>query len=235
MLIPVNTGRREYTGFPMATLVIVIINVLVYALETLVFFTRGPEAWYDMLTVWGFVPAAVVAGEGLRGLSAFTSMFLHGDPAHILFNMLYLAMFGPQIEDLTGSWRFFLFFTLAGLGGSLLTLLLDSQSALPHVGASGAIAGVLGSFLFLHPGQRVRTLILPLPFLPQLPAWVLLVWWVLEQAVVGQFILRSGVNETGIGVWAHIGGFVVGLAVVYLFLRKDVIYNRESIFKFRRG
>jgi membrane associated rhomboid family serine protease len=235
MLIPLNAGRREYTGFPLATTAIVVVNLLVYGVEAYLFLVRGPDVWYDTLTIWGFVPATVVAQEGLRGLTAFTSMYLHGDPSHILFNMLYLWVFGPQIEDLTGSWQFLVFYTLGGLGGCALTLLLDGGSTLPHVGASGAIAGVMGSYLFLYPGQRVRTLVfLIIPLFPQLPAWALLAWWVLEQAVVGQFIVNTGINETGIGVWAHIGGFALGVLAVYLFLRKEVIYNRESVFRLRR-
>jgi membrane associated rhomboid family serine protease len=236
MFIPLSAGRREYTGFPAATAIIVAVNLLVYAVEAYLYLGRGPEVWYEALKVWGFVPASVVAQEGLRGLTAFTSMYLHGDPAHIIFNMLYLWVFGPQVEDLTGSLQFFLFYTLCGLGGCALTLLFDAGSTLPHVGASGAIAGVMGSFLFLHPGQRVRTLVfLIIPLFPQLPAWVLLAWWVVEQAAVGQFVATVGVNETGIGVWAHIGGFALGLLAIFLFLRKDVIYNRESVFKLRRG
>jgi rhomboid family protein len=235
MFIPVHAGRREYSGFPTATTTIVAINVLVYAVESYVFLVRGPEAWYDLLKVWGFVPSMVVAQEGLRGLTAFTSMYLHGDPSHIFFNMLFLWVFGPQIEDLTGAWQFFLFYTICGLAGGVLTLVFDAHSMLPHIGASGAIAGVMGSYLFLYPGQRVRTMIFPIPLFPQLPAWVLLVWWLLEQTLVGQVVLRLGANDTGVGIWAHIGGFALGIFAVYLFLRKDVIYNRESMFKLKRG
>lgn len=235
MFVPLNAGRREYTGFPIATTAIVAINVLVYAVEAYLYLALGPDAWYNALKVWGFVPATVVAQEGLRGLTAFTSMYLHGDPSHILFNMLYLWVFGPQVEDLTGSWPFLLFYTLCGLAGCALTLVFDANSVLPHIGASGAIAGVLGAYLFLFPGQKVRTLVFVIiPLFPQLPAWALLAWWVVEQALVGQFVVNAGANATGIGVFAHIGGFAMGVLAIYLFLRKDVIYNRESIFKLRR-
>ena len=234
MFLPIHAGRREYTGFPTATTTIVAVNILVYAVEIYLYLVRGPDAWYATLKGWGFVPAMAIAHDGLPGLTAFTSMYLHGDPSHILFNMLYLWIFGPQVEDLTGAWPFFLFYTVCGLAGSALTVLLDGGSMLPHIGASSAIAGVLGSYLFLYPGQRVRTMIFPIPLFPQLPAWVLLAWWVIEQAVVGQLVLRLGLNDTGIGIWAHIGGFAMGILAVYLFLRKDVIYNRESVFRLRR-
>jgi membrane associated rhomboid family serine protease len=235
MFIPIYAGRREYTGRPFGTIFIVAVNLLVYAWEAYLYLAVSPEAWFDALKVWGFVPAALLDYEGLRGLTAFTSMYLHGDPSHIFFNMLYLWVFGPQVEDLAGSWQYFLFYTLCGLCGSALTLILDPFSDLPHVGASGAIAGVMGAYLFLYPGQRVRTLVfLIIPLFPQLPAWALLAYWVVEQAAVGQLILYLGENMTGIGIWAHIGGFAAGVMFIYLFLRKEVLFNRESKFRLRR-
>lgn len=236
MFIPLNAGRREYTGFPVATALIVVVNVLVYAWEVYLFFGLGSEAWIAAMRKWGFTPSSVITQEGWRGLTAFTSMYLHGDPGHIFFNMVFLWVFGPQIEDLTGSWQFFLFYTLGGLMGNALTLLFAPQEALPGIGASGAIAGVLGAYLFLYPGQRVRTFVLfIIPLFPRLPAWALLGFWVLEQAIVAQIILLAGQNFTGIGVWTHLGGFVGGVPLVYLFLRKEVVFNRETAFRLRKA
>ncbi|MCI0556934.1 MAG: rhomboid family intramembrane serine protease, partial [Nitrososphaera sp.] len=124
----------------------------------------------------------------------------------------------------------------AGLMGSALTLLLDAQSLIPGIGASGAIAGVMGAFLLLYPSRRVRTLVfLLLVFVINIPAWILLGWWILQQAVLGQFVLNYGENLTGIGVWAHIGGFIGGIVLVWLFLRQEVMFNRESVMMTGRG
>jgi membrane associated rhomboid family serine protease len=234
MLIPLNAGRRAYTGFPIATVLIIVLNVIVYLVEVLVGFEN--DAWYQMTWAGGFTPFALAAREGLGGLTAFTSMYLHGGFFHLFSNMLYLLVFGPQIEDLTGSGPFLLFYHLSGLVGNFLTLVLDRYSMIPGIGASGAIAGVMGAYLFLYPGQRVRTLILIviIPLVFPLPAWALLGFWIVQQIIVGQVILDAGYNYTGIGVWAHIGGFVGGLLVIYLFLRKEVLFNRESVFSFRK-
>src|SRR6185436_11252864 len=120
--------------------------------------------------------------------------YLHAGFFHLFFNMLYLLVFGPQIEDLTGSGPFLLFYHLSGLAGNLLTLLLDRHSLIPGIGASGAIAGVMGAYLFLYPGQRVRTFILLLiiPLVLPLPAWAVLGFWIVQQIVVGQMILDAG-------------------------------------------
>jgi membrane associated rhomboid family serine protease len=143
--------------------------------------------------------------------------------------MLFLWVFGPLVEELTGSARFLVFYHLSGLVGAALTLLLDRASPIPHIGASGAVAGVMGAFLLLYPGQRVRTLVfVGIPFWPRLPAWLLLGIWVISQATLGQAVLSAGINYSGIGVWAHLGGFAGGLALVMLFIRPDVLFNRRA-------
>src|SRR5438067_13719233 len=134
MLIPLSAGRRAYTGFPSGTVLIIGINVLVYLVEVLIGFES--DAWSKMILASGFTPAPLMAHAGLGGLTAFTSMYLHGGFFHLFSNMLYLGVFGPQVEDLTGSWRFLLFYTLSGLAGNILTLLLDPHSAIPGIGAS---------------------------------------------------------------------------------------------------
>ncbi len=236
MFIPLTTGRKVYTAFPIATAVIVLINLIFFGWENWLFFGQGGEAWYAAVRTLGFTPGDLVRQVGWGGVTAFSSMYLHGGPSHFFFNMLYLWVFGPAVEDLTGSARFFLFYTLAGLMGSALTLLLDAESLIPGIGASGAIAGVMGAFLLLYPSRRVRTLVfLLLVFVINIPAWILLGWWILQQAVLGQFILNYGENLTGIGVWAHIGGFIGGIVLVWLFLRQEVMFNRESVMMTGRG
>jgi membrane associated rhomboid family serine protease len=235
MFLPLSAGKRAYTGFPIGTFVIVLVNVLAFVWEEYLLYGYGDLVWFDAIQEWGLTPANLVDQVGHGALTAFTSMFLHADLGHIFFNMLYLWVFGPMIEDLTGSARFVLFYALCGVAGAALTVLLDPFSGRPGIGASGAVAGVMGSFLLLYPGRRVRTLVFVIvPLLPRLPAWLILIYWIIQQIVYAEIILLVGENFTGVGVWAHIGGFFAGLITVYFFLRKEVMFNRESALQFSR-
>lgn len=228
MLIPLSAGRRAYPGLPWGTLLLIALNVLVFAGEAWLRFGVGGPALEALVSTWGFTPGLASTGSGAGALTALTSMFLHGGPSHIFFNLIFLWAFAPRVEEVTGTARFLLFYTVAGLLGALLTLILDPASLSPHIGASGAVAGVMGAFLLLYPGQRVRTLVfVGLPFWPRLPAWLLLGAWVLQEAVLGQAVLDAGVNFTGVGVWAHLGGFAGGLALITFCVRPDVLFNRR--------
>ena len=235
MFIPLSAGQRAYTRFPLATAVIVMVNGLVYLWQTYLYFWVDPVTSYIAIWEWGFNPYLIIAQLGHRGLTIFTSMYLHGSFEHIFFNMLFLCVFGPLVEDLTGVTGFLIFYHLSGVTGTALTLLLDPGQAVPSIGASGAIAGVMGAFLLLYPGRRIRTLVfIILPLFPRLPAWALLIYWILQEIVLGELILARGYNFTGVGVWAHIGGFFGGLVLIYFFLRKEVMFNRESALQFVR-
>jgi membrane associated rhomboid family serine protease len=230
MFFPLSAGKRAYGTYPWATLAIITLNTFVFAWEAWLWATQGRLGLaLGAFWSWGFVPGAVLAQEGPRALTAFTAMYLHGDPGHIFFNMLYFWVFGPLVEDLMGSARFAVFYHLAGLCGAALTLMLDPV-LIPNIGASGAVAGVMGAFLLLYPGQRVRTLLLiPIPLWPRLPAWLVLGGWIVNQAAMGQAVLELGYNDTGIGVWAHLGGFVGGLLLASLMLKPEVVFNRQGV------
>jgi membrane associated rhomboid family serine protease len=235
MFIPLSAGRRTYTAFPIGTTIIVVVNVLVYLWQMYLLLVLGRTGWREAIWEWGFNPYLVISQTGHRGLTIFTSMFMHSGLEHIFFNLLYLWVFGPMVEDLTGSVRFLLFYILSGVAGAALNLLLDPNQFVPGIGASGAIAGVMGAFLLLHPVRRIRTLIFILiPVFPRLPAWALLIYWILQEVVLGEIILAAGYNFTGVGVWAHIGGFFGGLLFIYFFLRQEVLFNRESVLQFVR-
>jgi membrane associated rhomboid family serine protease len=152
-------------------------------------------------------------------LTAFTSMFMHGGILHILFNMLFLWIFGNNIEDAMGRARFLLFYLLAGLVAVYSQALLDPGSTVPTIGASGAVAGVLGAYLVLLPRARILTLIFLLFFvtLVEIPAWVMLgIWFVLQfLPAVGQ--VASPEFGGGVAYFAHVGGFLFGMAAVKLF------------------
>jgi membrane associated rhomboid family serine protease len=150
-----------------------------------------------------------------------TSMFLHGSWMHLLGNMWFLWIFGNNVEDSMTRPRFVLFYLLCGLSASLMQVIANPSSAIPTVGASGAISGVMGAYLVLYPTVRVFTL-LPLGFFittVALPAWVMLIYWAVIQFAGG--LTTIGSEEGGIAFWAHVGGFVAGIILVKLFQRPD--------------
>ena len=154
-----------------------------------------------------------------RFLALVTSMFLHGGWFHLLGNMLFLWVFGNNIEDRLGRIRFLPFYLLCGIVAGLGQALADTSSDVPLVGASGAIAGVLGGYILLYPRARVLTLIL-LVFIPiflRLPAMVVLGIWFLEQIAFGYFDVNSGGETGGVAYFAHIGGFLFGLLAIRAF------------------
>ena len=155
-----------------------------------------------------------------------TSMFLHGGWMHIIGNMLYLWIFGDNVEDAMGHARYLVFYLTCGVAAALTQALLDPQSTLPMVGASGAISGVLGAYLLLYPRARVLTLV-PLGFFTQvvwLPAaFILLLWFGLQ--LVSNLLTRSGTG--GVAFGAHIGGFVAGMLLIGLFKRRGIpLFNQ---------
>jgi membrane associated rhomboid family serine protease len=153
----------------------------------------------------------------------FTSMFLHGSWLHLLGNMWFLWIFGNNIEDSMGHLRFIVFYLVCGLAAALLQVVTDPASGIPMVGASGAISGVMGGYLVLYPKVRVYALV-PIGFFitsMALPAWVMLGYWFLIQFVSGLVTIDGGMG--GVAFWAHVGGFVAGVALIKLFARPEYI------------
>lgn len=215
--IPLNDNIRRQT-FWVATLALIVANVLAFLfelslgrnLDRLVFLFGIIPARYT--TPHGLVPASF---EGFF-LPVFASMFLHGGWLHLLGNMLFLFVFGRSIEDRFGHLKFLLIYFLAGLGGALVHIVLNAGSRVPTIGASGAIAGVLGAYFVSFPGARITTL-LPLFFFfwtVELPALLLLGYWFLIQFFTGfQTLAIQAATGGGVAWWAHVGGFVVGLTL----------------------
>jgi membrane associated rhomboid family serine protease len=243
--------------FPIVTVVLVAINVVVYLLEIRHggSFFGGPS---DSVTVhYGAIPyelthpgkhcdlAAVsgaegavrtVACQGMAGVSGtppsqpatwetvFASMFMHGSFLHIFGNMLFLVIFGPNVEDATGRLRYLAFYLLGGLVALAAQVLVSPDSTAPTLGASGAIAAVLGGYLVLYPRARVLTLVFIVFFatIVEVPAVLLLGFWFLEQLYFGTSGLASPIGSGGgVAYFAHIGGFVFGLALIRLFASRD--------------
>ena len=162
--------------------------------------------------------------EGPSWLTIFTSMFMHGGWLHIIFNMLFLWIFGNNVEDSMGKLRFTFFYVIGGVVAALAQVAVNADSTAPTVGASGAIAAVLGGYLLLYPRARVLTIVFIFFFFTfiELPAMLLLgIWFVLQfLPAVGQLASPDVANQGGIAYFAHVGGFLCGLALIHLFAKR---------------
>lgn len=212
-MIPIRDGipTRET---PVVNYLLIGVNVLVY----LWMFSLPEAALEAVVFKYAMIPAHFADGVTLADLmTIFTSMFMHAGLAHIGGNMIYLWIFGDNVEDRIGHARYLAFYVLGGVVASLTHLVTSSGSELPTVGASGAIAAVLGAYLVLFPASRIATFI-PLGFFSRLtvvPAAVVLGLWFVLQLFDGVLAL-GGADVGGVAVWAHIGGFVAGMIMVKL-------------------
>jgi membrane associated rhomboid family serine protease len=199
---------------PGVTITLITINVLVY-LFGLTLSDRGRDAF---IIGFGLVPAYFSL------VSVFTAMFVHGGLAHVAGNMLFLWIFGDNVEDRLGHGRFIVFYLLCGVAAALAQTFLQPNSLVPMVGASGAIAGVMGAYLVLYPHSRVLMLF-PFPvFLFELPAIVFLVIWFLVQFLNGISqlpVFEQDAISGGVAFWAHVMGFVAGLILVVFMKRPE--------------
>ncbi|MGE3344615.1 MAG: rhomboid family intramembrane serine protease [Vicinamibacterales bacterium] len=174
---------------------------------------------------------ACLTDPGPQVAHVFTSMFLHGGWMHLIGNMLFLWVFGNNIEDSMSRPRFIVFYLLCGVAAALAQVYSEPDAIVPMVGASGAISGVMGGYLILYPRVRVYTMI-PLGFIfttVALPAWVMLIYWMALQFFNGYFV--SAVTAAGadnVAYWAHIGGFVAGVVLIKLFARSDAVARHRS-------
>jgi membrane associated rhomboid family serine protease len=166
---------------------------------------------------------------GRQTANVVTSMFLHGSWMHVLGNMWFLWIFGNNVEDAMGRFRFVVFYLLTGAAAALTQVFLTPASPVPMVGASGAISGVMGAYIVLYPHVRVFMLI-PLGFIftsMAWPAWMMLGYWLLIQFVSGLSVTVTG-REGGVAFWAHFGGFVAGVVLIKLFARADYLAEHQA-------
>ena len=220
-MIPLRDENPSSTT-PFVTVGIIVMNVAWFVYELML-----SPGLRDFMMQRGLVPARLsIALHGDASLvsvapTIVTSMFLHGGWMHLIGNMWYLWIFGDNIEDRMGKRRFLAFYLLAGLVAAGVQFALHPESSSPTVGASGAIAGVLGAYALLFPGARVFTLLPIFPFfqIVPLPAVLVLGLWFVLQCFVGVLALGAGVGG-GVAWWAHIGGFAFGLLAVKLFERR---------------
>jgi len=221
-MIPLRDSTRS-RSFPYVTIAIIIINLFVYFLQ----FTSNQSGLENIILNYALIPARFTEQlltyplTGFLHLPLVTSVFLHGGWFHVLFNMLYLWIFGDNIEDRLGHTRFLLFYILAGIAGNLTHIILHSGSPIPLVGASGAIAGVLGAYFITFPRAKITSLffIVFIIFIREIPAIYFLLFWFILQLVNG--LTSLGIMGNTVAWWAHIGGFLVGILLMMLLKKKD--------------
>ena len=195
---------------PFVTYFIIGLNVLVFIYQY--FIIQGAQLSEDFIYTYALIPANPTI------LTIFSSMFMHGGFTHIIFNMWFLWIFGDNIESVLGHKKYLLFYFLCGIGAGLSQIQIDPESTIPMVGASGAIAGVLGAYLFRFPRATVHVLVILIIFITfiRVPAMIVIGFWFLSNLTAG--IGTLGIEQTGGTAWfAHIGGFISGVLFNYLF------------------
>jgi membrane associated rhomboid family serine protease len=213
-MIPLKDDNPRL-GFPLVNTLLIVVNIAIFLHQ--IFLPEGESERF--IFAYGAIPEQI--SRGLSYSSLITSMFLHGGLLHILGNMLYLFIFGDNVEGLMGSGRYLIFYVLCGLGAALSHILIEPASAVPMIGASGAISGVLGAYMISYPKARVLVL-LPIIFYVstfRVPAVLVLGLWFVNQLISAFAGLGGTPGGSGIAWFAHIGGFVVGLLLVKFFAK----------------
>lgn len=212
-------------SFPIVSILIIVSNSFMWMYEI----SLGPRL-EDFLWQYGLVPLHVVAYDSFRGgffgnafIPMFTSIFMHGGWMHIIGNMWFLWIFGDNIEGRLGHFKFFLFYLLCGIGASVIHVVSDPASRIPTIGASGAISGVLGAYLISFPHARVLTLFIFFIIIRiiEIPAFAFLIFWFVFQFISSASQVSVQQDAGGVAYWAHMGGFVVGIALLLLFPKKN--------------
>jgi membrane associated rhomboid family serine protease len=212
-----DTARTR--RMPLITWLLIGLNAAVFVYEI----GMAPAGLERFVRTWGLVPAQLFGQPQSEWVTILTSMFLHGGWIHILSNMWILFIFGDNVEERMGGIRYLTFYLLSGVAAGVLQSVLMRGSAEPMIGASGAIAGVLGAYLILFPHARVASLV-PILFIftvIQVPATLFLLFWFVSQLFSGWMTL-GGASGSGVAWWAHVGGFVFGILAVYVFARRRV-------------
>jgi membrane associated rhomboid family serine protease len=218
MFIPLKDTRRSRTC-PVVNIALILANIAVFFYQL----TLTPHAFQVFMMANATIPARIPAflagrvGFETAFLPLLTSMFLHSGLAHIAGNMLFLWIFGDNIEDYFGHLPYLFFYLVCGIGAGVLHILFNLHSTLPALGASGAISGVMGAYLLLYPRERILTLVFI--FLVPIPAVIILGYWFLLQFLEGINALGTGASG-GVAWWAHVGGFLLGMLLTGMVRRR---------------
>ena len=206
-MVPLGDASRRPRHFPVITAFIILLNGFVFVLEL----TGGTP----FVIKWSAIPADIVAGH--RWITILTAMFMHGGWLHIIGNMVFLWSFGPEIEDAMNAWRYLVFYLVGGMVAMLAQVAAVPRSTVPNLGASGAIAAVMGAFLVTYPRDKIRTLLFLLLFVRVtfIPAALLIGFWFLIQLFNAGEVAQ--VQTGGVAYLAHVGGFVFGAVTARLF------------------
>jgi membrane associated rhomboid family serine protease len=216
-MLPIGDDNSDRERWPIVTAALVIANVVVFLYE-LSLNGQDPYRLVEFIQKWGVIPREYALGRDLPptiGLpywsTLITSMFIHGGWGHLLGNMLYLWIFGDNVEDRFGRAAFILFYLAAGVAGAVAQIVASGASPLPTVGASGAIAGVLGAYIFMFPTKRVR--VFAYFFIFDVPAYFVIGLWALMQFIAGFGSLGAHVaaDDNNVAYLAHVGGFAAGV------------------------
>jgi len=206
-MMPIGDDNSARRSVPRVTYALIALNVLFFFVEL-----SGGDAF---ITKWAFVPSRFLANPGADFLTIFTSMFMHAGWVHLGGNMLYLWIFGDNVEDRFGRVKFLVFYLLCGIAATFAQLAFSIGSNIPNLGASGAIAGVLGAYILLFPRARVSVLmgrgVIPMS------ALVVIGFWIVLQLFSGIGSITAAADTGGVAYMAHIGGFIAGFVLTFLF------------------
>ncbi|HLI82937.1 MAG TPA: rhomboid family intramembrane serine protease [Bryobacteraceae bacterium] len=217
-MFPIRDTQPSYSK-PIVTVSIIVLNLVVFLYE----FSLDPFSQNAFMNHYALIP------DRFRFANVITSMFLHGGWMHVLGNMWFLWVFGDNIEDILGHAKYLAFYLLCGISAAFTQVFFDPFSRVPMVGASGAIAGVMGAYMVKFPQSRIRTLVFIVVFITMadIPAWVMLVYWFFLQFVGGfESLSTQQMMQGGTAFFAHVGGFLSGIALIYL-LRPEMRYTRR--------
>jgi membrane associated rhomboid family serine protease len=218
-MFPIRVTQPSYSR-PLVTVFLIVVNVLVFLHEV----SLDPFSLNQFIAAYSLRPAYFQIQD------IFTSMFLHANWIHVLGNMLFLWVFGDNVEDILGHWKFLAFYLLCGVAAGATQICFDPLSRVPMVGASGAIAGVMGAYLVKFPRSRVQMLFFALfIFRFELPAWFMLVYWFLMQ-VMGGYGSLAETSQGGTAFFAHVGGFVAGIIMIYAFGTRRRFSKRRDLY-----
>ena len=215
-MIPLSDQGRRVHRFPVITIILIAINAVVFLYQI----SLNERSLENFVLAYGVTPFEITTGRDVPPAipwpvwaTFFTSMFMHGGWMHIIGNMLYLWVFGDNIEDALGSVFYPVFYLVSGVAAAGAQIIADTTSRVPSIGASGAVAGVLGAYLLLYPTHRVNTLIFLGYFIRivQLPAILVLGFWIVLQVFSG---VTSSAEQSNVAYWAHVGGFAAGMVLV---------------------
>lgn len=218
-MLPIR-DENPTESFTILTYLLIAINIAVF-LHEIKLALINPKAYLSFIYTYGVIPAEIASGRRLHTL--LTSMFVHGGIVHLLGNMLYLYIFGNNVEDVLGKLRFILFYILCGIAGATLQILMNPYSTVPNIGASGAISGILGAYLVLFPRARIYTVVFLGWFITTttIPAIFFLGFWFILQLFSGigslSYLYQ---NVGGVAYFAHIGGFIAGMILIKVMKKK---------------